>query len=252
MKIVSWNVNSIRARHEQVLEWVKDKSPDVILIQETKCLADQFPREEFEDLGYNIELLGQKTFNGVAILSKFPVEDIQYGIPGYEDAQARFIQAVIKGIHFICVYVPNGQEPGSEKYQYKLQFLDHFIKHIQSLRDADIPFLLGGDFNIALKPADVYDPHQLNDSICFTMRERQELNHLINLGITDVQDYLGHKNFTWWDYRGGSFEKNKGMRIDYIFVSPHLVRLLKSIEVDTMARDKDKASDHAPLVCELS
>lgn len=252
MKITTWNVNSIRARKEQVLEWLSEKQPDVLLIQEIKCLEDQFPKEEFEDLGYNCVVLGQKTFNGVAILSKFPINDTTHSIPNFDDPQARFIEGEIKGKKFISVYVPNGQSVDSDKFSYKLNFFDHLLQYIRTLIEKDTPFIIGGDFNIALRDEDVFDTERMKGSICFTTIERQKLNHFVNLGLIDTQAYIGHKNFTWWDYRSKGFEANKGLRIDYIFTSAHFSHLLKDVTVDTMARGKEKASDHAPVTCDLS
>lgn len=254
MNIVTWNINSIRARIPLLLSWLQEKNPDVVLLQETKATDDQFPREEIETLNYNIATYGQKTYNGVAILSKFPIEDITCGIPGFEDDQARYLEAVIKGARVASVYVPNGMAVGSDKYQYKLEFLNHLKAHVRTLLTYDEAFLLGGDFNVAPRDEDVYDPQGWHEQILCSTRERESLRALIYMGLTDALRALHPQEkdlYTWWDYRGGSWQKNEGMRIDHFLLSPQAVDHLKDAFVDKEVRGLEKASDHAPVVCQL-
>lgn len=251
---VTWNINSIRARLPFLLTWLKEKAPDVVLLQETKVIDDQFPREEIENLNYNIVTYGQKSYNGVAILSKFPIEDVSRGIPGFEDNQARYIEAVIKGIRVSSVYVPNGMEVGSEKYQYKLDFLNHLYSHTQTLLTYDEAFLLGGDFNIAPTEMDVYDPQQYHEKILCSTPEREGLRALTYLGLTDALRALHPEEkdlYTWWDYRGGAWQNNEGMRIDHFLLSSQAADCLKNAFVDKDVRGLEKASDHAPVICQL-
>lgn len=251
---VSWNINSIRVRLPSFLPWLKERGPDVVLLQETKVMDDQFPREEIENLNYNIATYGQKTYNGVAILSKYPIEDITRGIPGFEDDQARYIEAVVKGVRVASVYVPNGMEVGSDKYQYKLNFLKHLYTHTQELLTYDEAFLLGGDFNIAPADQDVYDPQEWYEKILCSTPEREGLRSLMYLGLTDALRALHPQEkdlYTWWDYRGGAWQNNEGLRIDHFLLSPQAADCLKEAFVDKDVRSLEKASDHAPVCCGL-
>lgn len=253
--IVTWNINSIRARLPHLLAWLKEKGPDVVLLQETKATDDQFPWEEIENLNYNIVVYGQKTYNGVAILSKFPIEDVTRGIPGFEDNQARYIEAVIKGIRVASIYVPNGMAVGSDKYEYKLKFLNHLFAHTQTLLTYDEAFLLGGDFNIAPQDQDVYDPQEWHEKILCSIPERERFRALVYLGLTDALRELHPQEndlYTWWDYRGGAWQNNEGLRIDHCLLSPQAADHLTDAFVDKSIRRLDKASDHAPVCCQLS
>lgn len=254
INVVTWNINSIRARLPLVLDWLKEKAPDVVLLQETKVVDDQFPREEIENLHYNIVLYGQKTYNGVAILSKFPLEDVICGIPGFEDDQARYIEAVTNGVRVASVYVPNGMAVGSDKYQYKLKFLNHLYSHVQTLLTYDEAFLLGGDFNIAPQDQDVYDPTEWHEQILCSTPEREGFRSLVYLGLTDALRALHPQEkdlYTWWDYRGAAWQNNEGLRIDHFLLSPQAADRLTEASVDKAVRALEKASDHAPVCCEL-
>ncbi|MEB3701466.1 Exodeoxyribonuclease III [Candidatus Bealeia paramacronuclearis] len=255
MKIMTWNVNSIRSRLEHLLQVLKDDQPDVVLLQELKALEEQVPIEEIETLGYNIAIWGQKTFNGVAIFSKYPLEDIQRGIPeNDEDSQARYIEAVTNGVRVASVYVPNGEAPGTDKYAYKLKFLDLLTRHAQTLLSYDEKFVMGGDYNVAPQDLDVYDPKSWHEKILCSTPEREHLRRLLYLGFTDaLRDlYPDEENlYTWWDYRGVSWPSNKGLRIDHLFLSPQAADVLKNCEVNKGPRGWEKASDHAPVWCEL-
>jgi exodeoxyribonuclease-3 len=254
INVVTWNINSIRARLPLVLDWLKENAPDVVLLQETKVVDDQFPREEIENLNYNIALYGQKTYNGVAILSKFPLEDVVSGIPGFEDDQARYIEAVTKGVRVASIYVPNGMAVGSDKYQYKLNFLKHLYSHVQTLLAYDEAFLLGGDFNIAPQDQDVYDPTEWHEQVLCSTPEREGFRSLLYLGLTDALRALHpHEKdlYTWWDYRGAAWQNNEGLRIDHFLLSPQAADHLTEVSVDKAVRALEKASDHAPVCCGL-
>lgn len=251
---VTWNINSIRVRLPSLLAWLKETSPDVVLLQETKVTDDQFPRDELENLQYNIATYGQKTYNGVAILSKFPLEDITYGLPGFDDAQARYIEAVVGETRVASVYVPNGTEIGSDKYTYKLEFLNHLYQHAQQLLTYEEMFLLGGDFNIAPQDQDIYDPQGWCEQILCSTPEREGLRALLYLGFTDALRTLHPEKkdlYTWWDYRGGAWQNNEGLRIDHFLLSPQATDGLHSASVAKAVRGLEKASDHAPVWCQL-
>jgi exodeoxyribonuclease-3 len=252
---MTWNINSIRMRLPLFLSQLKEKEPDIVLLQETKVVDDLFPREEIEDLKYNITMYGQKSYNGVAILSKFPIEDVTCGIPGFEDDSARYIEAVVNGIRVASVYVPNGMAVGSDKYAYKLSFLQHLYAHTQTLLTYDEAFLLGGDFNIAPSDMDVYDPQEWHEKILCSTPEREGLRSLLYLGLTDALRALRpHEKdlYTWWDYRGGAWQNNEGLRIDHLLLSPQAADRLAEAFVDKDVRGLEKSSDHAPVVCQLT
>lgn len=253
IKIVSWNVNSIRARLTQALDYLRESNPDIVLLQELKCQEEQFP-SEILDLGYNAAIFGQKTYNGVAILSKYPLEDVQKGLPSFQDESARYIEAVTKNIRVGCVYVPNGQEVGSEKYAYKLQFLESLKQRMQTLLSYDEAIVIGGDYNIAPFDVDVHDPQEWEEKVLFSLKERQALWSLYHLGYGDAFR-LKHKDvkqFSWWDYRAGAFEKDRGLRIDHLLLSPQASDLLENANIDKWTRDVVSASDHAPTWCCLA
>ncbi len=252
LTIATWNINSIRMRLPLLLSWLKETAPDIVLLQETKTTDDQFPREAIEDLQYNIAMSGQKSYNGVAILSKFPLEDVARGIPGFEDDQARYLEAVTGGVRVASVYVPNGMAVGSEKYAYKLDFLKYLYAHTQTLLTYDEAFLLGGDFNIAPTDQDVYDPQEWHEQILCSTPERARLRSLVYLGLTDALRALHAEEkdlYTWWDYRGGAWQNNYGLRIDHLLLSPQMADRLKEAYVDKKIRGVEKSSDHAPVVC---
>jgi exodeoxyribonuclease III len=252
MKIATWNVNSIKARLPQVLKWVADANPHILLLQEIKCEAHTFPKEPFEDLGYNIALSGQKTYNGVAILSKEPLEDILIGLPDNgEDMQARYIEAVCGKFRVASVYVPNGMEPGCDKYVYKLKFFHHLKAHLARRLRLDEAFVVGGDYNVAPYEMDGHDPTVFRqERILCSQKEREALREILYLGYTDALRALHPTQqhlFTWWDYRAGSWQTNRGYRIDHVLLNPQAADLLISAGVDTTPRGEEKASDHAPV-----
>jgi len=252
LTIATWNINSIRVRLPLLLSWLKETSPDIVLLQETKITDNQFPREELENLYYNITIFGQKTYNGVAILSKFPIEDITPGLPGFKDDQARYLEAVTGGVRIASVYVPNGMAVGSDKYAYKLSFLKHLYAHTQTLLTYDEALVLGGDFNIAPTDEDVYDPQEWHETILCSTPEREGFRSLEYLGLTDALRALHPKQrelYTWWNYQGAAWSNNFGLRIDHFLLSAQATDALRDAYVDKKARDTEKASDHAPVVC---
>lgn len=250
VSIASWNVNSVRTRLPHLLQFLKDDAPDIVLLQELKCLDEQFPRMEVEELGYNIATHGQKTYNGVAILSKFKLEDVVRGIPGYDDASARYIEAVaatpIGVMRVASVYVPNGQTMDSEKCAYKFAFLEKLYAHLANLNAYGEMLVVGGDYNIAPTDADVANPKAWAGSVLTHDTLRMAFRKFTNSGLYDAG--ASTNAFTWWDYRAGGYEKNDGLRIDHLLLSPHALDRFESIHVAQKMRALEKPSDHAPVV----
>jgi exodeoxyribonuclease-3 len=256
--IATFNVNSIKARLPNLLAWLDEARTDIVLLQELKCTDDTFPAMEIEERGYNIATHGQKTYNGVAILSKFPLDDITRGLPGDDtDEQARYIEAVVSipggALRVASAYVPNGQEVGSDKFAYKLRFFERLRAHWQErLRYHEIA-VLGGDFNCAPMPVDVYDHAALDGTVCYHPAERERLRGLFHLGLYDAWRVMNPtaQQFSWWDYRGNGYERGHGMRIDHLLLSAHAVDRLTGCIIDETPRRQDKPSDHAPVICTL-
>lgn len=260
VKIVSWNINSVKARLQHLLSYLAEaEAAEIILLQEIKCTNEHFPYQEIEDMGYNIAVHGQKSYNGVAILAKFPLEDIStHCIQEDEHQEARYIEAVIsiqhQALRVASVYVPNGKDIGHERFKYKLTFFDALRSHLQKLLTYEEILVVGGDYNVAPYLAvDVYDEKHLDGQICCHKEERKKWRQLLELGLVDAYMalYPSQQQFTWWDYRGGSWQHNKGMRIDHLLLSPEATDLLSACAVDTYMRDKEKPSDHAPIWCQL-
>jgi exodeoxyribonuclease-3 len=265
IKIVTWNVNSVNARIENVIFYLKDQSPDILLLQELKCEEVKFPHEIISDLGYNFVLKGQKTYNGVAILSKYPIEDVIDELPDFDidknDEQSRYIEAVItvndQSIRVASIYVPNGgsalqegQKPNeTEKFLYKMRFFDRLNKHLSASLKFNEIAVFGGDYNVAHHNIDVYDPKNLDGTVCFHFDEREKFNALLNLGYLDSfrAQHPTNQSFSWWDYRGSAFKYNKGMRIDYLLTSPLASDKVKEVKIDDFMYEKPKPSDHAPV-----
>lgn len=270
VKISSFNVNSINARLPRLLEWLKNSQPDVVLLQELKCVEEKFPFEALFDLGYNAAVHGQKTYNGVAIISKFKIEDVVKGLPVLGesiDEQARYIEAVISvggsAIRVASIYVPNGggdlapQETleNSKKFLYKLNFFDRLQSYFSKLAEFDEMQIFGGDFNVAVEEIDIFDPKNFAGQILFHPLERQKFRSLLNLGLVDSYRVLNQKSqaFSWWDYRGGGWQHNKGARIDYLLTSPQAADKISAASIeDRGVRDQEKASDHCPVCVTLS
>ncbi|MEW6743877.1 MAG: exodeoxyribonuclease III [Planctomycetota bacterium] len=251
MKIATWNVNSVRARLPRLLAWLEERRPDVVCLQELKCLDEQFPREPLEDLGYNVETYGQKTYNGVAILAKKRLEDVVRGFP--EDpapAQHRVLGATVGDFLLLCVYVVNGQEVGSEAYELKRLWMERLAAHVKAHYDMAEKVIVAGDFNITFDDRDVYNPEEWREQILCTSAEREWLAHLIEPGLHDALRKFTQEGgiYTWWDYRTGAFRRNHGLRLDHFLMSRPALAACTVVEVDVEARRGEKASDHAPVV----
>lgn len=249
--IATWNVNSVRTRLVHLLDWLREDMPDIVLLQEIKCIDEQFPRMEIEDMGYNVITHGQKSYNGVAILSKFPLEDVTRGLPNNaEDAQARYIEAVVATsigvVRVASVYVPNGSEVGSDKYAYKRVFLARLFSHMKQFGTLDEMMVIGGDYNIAPSDADVENPKAWAGSVLTHDEVRADFRKLLSTGLYDA----GAKThaYTWWDYRAGGYQKNDGLRIDHLLISSQALDRLEDCEVVTKLRALEKPSDHAPVM----
>jgi exodeoxyribonuclease-3 len=258
MKIASWNINSIKARLPLLNDWISETKPDIILLQETKCQNEAFPKELIEDLGYNISIHGQKTFNGVAILSKFPLEDIQYNLPNFPDPQARYIEAFTGGVRVASIYAPNGSAVGSEKYAYKLTFYQHLKDHLTTLVQHAEKLVIGGDYNVAPTDADVYEPEKWIGEVLVSEPERASFSSLLKAGLYDAvrvlypEDRVNNQEwYTWWDYRQGAWHRNWGLRIDHLLLSSQAKEVLQSVGIDKILRGRERPSDHAPIWCTL-
>ena len=253
--IATWNVNSIRTRLSHLGEWIQDRSPDVVLLQELKCVDEAFPYDEIEALGYNVAVHGQKSYNGVAILSKEPLEDVKRGLENFADDQARYIQAQCGDTLVASVYVPNGQSVGSEKFEYKMRFFQALENHTRDLLGDYENIVIGGDYNVAPHPTDGHTQDLfLENRIPCSLDERQALNRFVNQGLLDGYrlchpDSLpeNQNHFSWWDYRAGSFENNKGYRIDHLYCSSRVADHITSAGIDSDVRSKERPSDHAPV-----
>ncbi len=258
ISIATWNVNSVKIRLPQLLEWLRRDKPDIVLLQETKCVNDAFPAMEIEELGYNLALHGEKTYNGVAILSKFPLSDIRKGLPGEDaDTHARYVEAVVSlpggAMRVASVYVPNGQHAESEKFPYKLRFLDRLYAHINTLLTYDEMLAIGGDYNIAPEDIDVHDPALWQGSVLTHDEVRRRLRKIAYTGMYDAYRlrYPRANEYSWWDYRANAFAQNDGLRIDHILLSPQAADRLEDCMIEKEMRAVEKASDHTPVVALL-
>jgi exodeoxyribonuclease-3 len=251
LKISTWNVNSINVRLERLINFLKREAPDIVCLQELKCLEEKFPFEALETAGYHSTVFGQKTYNGVAILSKSPPEKVWKGMEDkVDDPAARLVGANVAGVNVICVYVPNGQEVGSEKYKYKLQWMKRFTGFLQNHFTTSSPVLVCGDFNVAPEDKDVYDPAIWKDQILFSENEKKALAAIMEFGLVDTfrKTHPHDQAFTWWDYRNLSFPKNLGLRIDFILGSQSMIDSLIDSYVDRNERKGVQPSDHAPVI----
>lgn len=255
MKIATWNVNSINARIPRVSEWLSQASPDVALLQELKCVDEKFPRTEIEDLGYNIVTHGQKSYNGVAILSKHPVEDVMIGLPGDDsDKQARYIEATINTVRVASIYLPNGNPYPGEKFDYKIGWMDRLIERAKYLLTLEEDFVLAGDYNVCPKDEDCYDIVRFANDALVQPELRDRFYTLLNLGLTDAFRAFtpSGRNYTYWDYQAGAWQKDNGVRIDHLLLSPTAADKVIKCEIDRTPRGKERPSDHTPIWCELS
>ena len=278
MRIASWNVNSVKARLPNLTRWLQETAPDIACLQELKCVDEAFPREAVEALGYNVETHGQKTYNGVALLSKYPLEDVIRCLPGFEDEQARYIEAVVSAnsaaVRVASLYLPNGNpvhassETGGqkkattedsgdafhEKYTYKLNWMAALEAHVKTLLSYEETFVLAGDYNVIPTPADCYAPDKWEGDALYRPETHAAFRRLLNLGLTEAVATLtvtDETTYTFWDYQGGARRKNNGIRIDHHLLSPLAADRLTNFGIDAHTRDWEKPSDHVPVWVEL-
>jgi len=256
VKIATWNVNSAKVRLPAVLDWLHSATPDVLLLQEIKMPADQFPRLEIEAAGYRSAVLGQRGYNGVAILAKAPIEDVLEGLPGDEtDEQARYLEATIAGVRVAAIYLPNGNPVDSDKFPYKLAWMERLRERAAALLRAGGPVVLGGDYNVIPEPRDAYDPSAWVGDALYRPESRAALRRLIHLGYTDAFRGLhptARGAYTFWDYQAGRWQNDEGIRIDHLLLSPEAADRLVACEIDRGPRGEPRASDHTPIWCELA
>lgn len=254
MKLATWNVNSLKVRLPQLLEWLAREGPDVVCLQETKMEDAVFPAADIRAAGYEVVFSGQRTYNGVAVLSKAPLDDVTAGIPGFADEQKRVLAVTRNGVRVVCAYVPNGQSVGSDKYEYKLRWLAAFRDWLGSELARHPRLAVLGDYNIAPADADVHDPKAWEGQVLVSDAERQAFQGLLALGLKDSFRQFDQPPaaFTWWDYRMNAFRRKMGLRIDHILLSDALSPLCQSCRVDTPMRALERPSDHAPVVAELA
>lgn len=252
MKIATWNVNSLRVRLSQLLDWLKKNSPDIVALQETKLPDEDFPQKEIELAGYQVVFSGQKTYNGVAILSKTPAKDVIKDFPTYTDPLRRILTATINDIRVINLYIPNGQSVDSEKYLYKLEWLSHLQTFLKNELATHKKVIVLGDFNIAPEEIDVHDPKAWEGQVLFSDKERKVFQAILKLGFKDCfRLHSNEKLFTWWDYRLNAFKRNLGLRIDHILVNEAFASACLSCHVDQVVRTHERPSDHAVVMAEF-
>lgn len=254
MRIATWNVNSIRARLDHVNDWLRSRQPDVLCVQETKVIDSEFPTDTFSRLGYETVRTGQRTYNGVALISRHPIEDVRLGLldakPG-EDA--RLISAKIAGVRVLSAYVPNGKNLDSPSYPEKLEWLARLRRTLDATCNVEEALVLAGDFNIARDARDVFDPEAMAGKIHFSPPEHEALDQVLAFGLTDCfrEKTKAGGHFSWWDYRMGAFRRDRGLRIDYLFGTRIVTENLKSAAIDKEPRGWEKPSDHAPVIIEF-
>jgi exodeoxyribonuclease-3 len=258
MRIATWNVNSIRQRMDSLQAWLKERNPDIVCLQEIKCMDEAFPREPLEALGYNVAVHGQKTFNGVALLSKLPFDEVAPGLIGDDgDVQARFLEALVSTktgvLRVISLYLPNGNPPDTDKYTYKLKWMNRLINFSRERLKLEEPLVLAGDYNVIPAPADARHPAAWSQDALFLPQTREKFRTLLNLGLTDairaVSDDPGLYSF--WDYQAGAWAKDDGIRIDHLLLSPQAADRLIAASIDRHVRSWDKPSDHVPVFVDL-
>lgn len=266
VRIATWNVNSIKPRLDAVLAWLRAARPDILCLQEIKCVDAAFPAQDFADAGYNCAVHGQKTYNGVAILSKWPIDEAMRGLPGgagrgksdSDDGEARYLEAEISlpgaALRVASLYAPNGNPVASEKYPYKLAWMARLKAHAAALLRLEEPFVLAGDYNVIPEPEDVWDPAGWAEDALFRMETRRSFRVLLNLGLTDALRACdaAPRRYTFWDYQAGAWQKDWGLRIDHILLSPQAAARLRGCAVDRAPRGWEKPSDHAPVWAELA
>jgi len=259
MRVATWNVNSVKQRLDNLLAWLSERQPDIVCLQETKCIDDAFPREPIESLGYNVAVHGQKAFNGVAILSKFPFEEVTPRLPGDQrDDHARFLEAVISVaggvLRMASIYLPNGNPPEGEKYAYKMDWMDRLIHYVNDRLAQEEPLVLAGDYNVIPSALDARNPGAWAADALFLPRTREKFRTLGALGLTDAVRAGSDSGglYTFWDYQAGAWQKNNGIRIDHILLSPQAADRLVKVDIDRHVRAWEKPSDHVPVVADLA
>jgi exodeoxyribonuclease III len=259
VRIATWNVNSIKQRLDGAVAWLTERSPDLVCLQETKSVDDAFPREAFESLGYNVAVHGQKTFNGVALLSKYPFDEINIGLPGdHTDDHARFMEAVVStsqgALRLASVYLPNGNPPETEKYTYKIGWMKRLYAYVRERLTFGEPLILAGDYNVIPTGADVRNPQAWTTDALFLPQTRSHFRALMNLGLTDAVRATSDASgvYTFWDYQAGAWQKNNGIRIDHVLLSPQAADRLGEVGIDRHVRSWEKPSDHVPVWLDLA
>ncbi len=258
MRIATWNVNSVRQRLDSLQAWLKERKPDIVCLQEIKCVDEAFPREAFEALGYNVAVHGQKAFNGVALLSRLPFDEVAPGLIGDKsDVQARFLEALVSTkagvVRVVSLYLPNGNPPDTEKYTYKLKWMDRLIAFSHERLKLEEPFVLAGDYNVIPTTADAKRPEAWTRDALFLPQTREKFRKLLNLGLTDAIRAVSDASdlYTFWDYQAGAWAKDDGIRIDHLLLSPQAADRLIDAGIDRHVRSWDKPSDHVPVWLDL-
>ncbi len=256
MKVACWNVNSVRARLSHLLRWLKEFRPDALMLQELKCRDEEFPAAEIEELGYNTAVFGQKGYNGVAILAKSPLEDV-VRLQTEGDEQSRQLEAVVRfgerALRLVSVYVPNGNPINSPKFEYKLRWLDGFLLRVEEMMKREELFVIGGDYNAITDERDAHNPENWDNDALGHPQTKQRICKLLGSGLVDALRvyHTGHGNYSYWDYQRGAFAKNEGLLLDRLLLSPRAADCLVASDVDRFPRGWERASDHAPVWCEL-
>ena len=263
MKIATWNINGIKARHDNLIAWLKEAEPDIACLQEIKSIDENFPRSEIEALGYNLETHGQKSFNGVALLSKLPFDEVNRGLPllsetDEPDEQARFIEGKFsvegKSLSVVSLYLPNGNPVDTEKFPYKLAWMERLEAWVKNNLAHEEAFILAGDYNVIPMPEDCHDPKVWEGDALYRPESRTAFRRLLNFGLTEairsVTDAV--ETYTFWDYQGGAWPKNNGIRIDHLLLSPEAAKLFRGADIDKHTRDWEKPSDHVPVWVDIA
>lgn len=254
-KIATWNVNSVKVRMPHLLAWLEEAKPDILCLQEIKCLAADFPTLELKGLGYHAEVVGQRSYNGVALLSREPARDVLCGLPGDErDEQARYVEATIGDLRVASIYLPNGNPVESDKYPYKLAWMKRLASRAAALLDSEVPAVLAGDYNVCPTDDDVYDPESWRDDALCRRESRAAFRVIANLGFIDAfrARHAEPHRYTFWDYQQGRWHRDEGLRIDHLMLSPQAADRLEACDIDKGPRAKEKASDHTPIWCTLA
>jgi exodeoxyribonuclease-3 len=259
MRIATWNVNSIKQRIDNLTAWLAERAPEIVCLQETKCLDEAFPREPIEALGYNVAVHGQKTFNGVAILSKLKFDEVTPQLPGDpEDDHARFLEVSVStaqgALRVASIYLPNGNPPATEKYTYKIKWMDRLRNYAQERLQLEEQLVLAGDYNVIPTPADVHNPAVWTSDALFLPQTREKFRALINLGLTDAIRAVSDDPalYTFWDYQAGAWQKNWGIRIDHLLLSPQAADRITAAGIDKHVRSWERPSDHVPVYVDLA